>query len=236
MLRIAICDDDLNFSNYFMKVIMEKFTKEDIDCRVVCFESGEALFEAGEAFDLYYLDVEISKASGLELAGKIRREVGRKPEIVFVTAHDNVVYDVFEYEAIGFIRKANLTEDVDKAMSNILRKMRRQNYQYEIKSEGSIIYKNVEEMIYVEVYSHKLILHCIDGDYPVWGSLDELEEKLSRADFIRTHRCYLVNPRFIKKFERQLVILETPELIKIPFSKHKATEVKEKYWDYMMNL
>lgn len=235
MLNIAICDDDLKFAESFMKMITEDFAKENMDCNIVCFESGETLLESKEVLDLYFLDVELPQASGLEIAGEIRKKFGRKPELVFVTVHDNAVYDVFEYEAIGFIRKTNIKEDLEKTMSVILRKVLRKSYRYEFKSEGSTIYKYIDEMIYVEVYSHKLILHCIDGDYPIWGSLDELEKKLSQADFIRPHRCFLINPQFIKKIQRQSIILETPELVEIPFSKYKAAEVKRKYFDYIVN-
>lgn len=236
MLKIVICDDDVKFANVFSEMVKENFNNKNKECKVVCFNSGQMLLETDEVFDLYFLDIEMPKIAGFEIAKKIRRKAGRKPDIVFVTAHDNAVYDVFEYGVVGFIRKSNLKEDLDKTISCIIRKIQRDCLIYEIKSEGSIIYKGADEMVYAEVYSHKLILHCIDGDYSIWGSLDELEEKLSKVNFIRTHRCFLVNPKYIKKFMRQSIILETSVVIEIPFSKHKAIEVKRKYFDYKMDL
>lgn len=236
MLKIAICDDDLKFTEVLLNMIMESLKNANIECEAECFVNGKKLWEANEVYDLYFLDIEIPESNGFEIAKKIRKEEGRKPDIVFVTAHENAVYDVFEYETIGFIRKSSLKEDFAKAISTFLRKWKRKNFIYEIKSEGHIIYKSVEEIIYAEVYSHKLLLHCLDGDYPIWGSMDELEEKLSEAKFIRTHRCFLVNPKYIKKIERKTIFLEALDVIEIPFSKYKSTEVKKKYLDYKMDI
>lgn len=236
MLKVAICDDDLRFVNELLKLVKNDIENTKVEFEVMCFINGQMLLEAKEVFDLYFLDIEMPEICGFEIAEKIRKENGRKPDIVFVTAHDNAVYDVFEYEAVGFVRKSNLKKDLEKTISSVLRRWQRKSFIYEIKSEGSLIYKSAEEMIYAEVYSHKLVLHCFDGDYSIWGSLDELEEKLSEASFIRTHRCFLVNPKYIKKIERKTVFLEALGIIEIPFSKHKATEVKKKYFDYKMNL
>ena len=236
MVKVAICDDDLQFANMFSKMIEESFNNVNRECKIVCLVSGQSIWEADGDFDLYFLDIEMPEVSGFEIAAKIRKETGRKSDIVFVTAYDNAVYDVFEYEAVGFVRKSNLKDDLEKTISSLLRRWRRKSFIYEIKSEGALIYKSGDEMIYAEVYAHKLVLHCLDGDYSIWGSLDELEEKLAEASFIRTHRCFLVNPKYIKKIERKTIFLEALGIIEIPFSKHKATEVKRKYFEYKMSL
>lgn len=236
MFKIAICDDDLEFANIFLKMIETEFKNRNEECKVISFFSESMLWEAQEVFDLYFLDIELPETCGFNIAEKIRKENGSRPDIAFVTAHDNAVYDVFEYEIVGFVRKSALKDDLEKTISIFLRKWKRKNFIYEIKSEGVNIYKSAEEMIYAEVYSHRLTLHCTDGDYLIWGSLDKLEEKLSEAKFIRTHRCFLVNPKYIKSIGKTTIFLEISDKPVIPLSKHKVKETKNKYRDYKMDL
>ena len=65
------------------------------------------LDEAIEDTDIFILDIECGKSSGLDIAKEIRR-LNKNAGIVFCTSHSNYVYQVFGLTPIDFIRKNNI--------------------------------------------------------------------------------------------------------------------------------
>lgn len=52
-----------------------------------------------------------------------------------------------------------------------------------------------------------MILHTMDADIEYYGKMKELEEKAG-DEFYRTHRSFLVNFDFIRKYDATTVYLE----------------------------
>ena len=238
MVNIAICDDSIQFLDILQDKLEKCFARRNRECCIKCFDGWDTLQKTDERFDLYLLDVEMPEKNGFDIAGMIRKNQGRRPDFIFVTAHENAVYDIFGYGAIGFVRKSQLEADLEKMIAVALQKWRR-NFIYEIESRGENLCFSTQNTVYVEVFSHKLLIHCTDGVYTVWGSLDELEKKLSEADFIRTHRSFLVNPQYIRGISDKSVTVEDPATHTkkdIYMSKRKSGEVMKKYFDYRADL
>lgn len=233
MVHIALCDDERLFAKSFIDMLAKNFKNVNLDCDIVFFENGESLLAHEEGFDVYFLDFEMPEPDGFEVAGKIRKKWGNAPELIFVTSHQEMVYDAFRYDVTAFIRKCNLEEDLDKNMPFIIRKAEWQNAIYEIKSEKMTVYKHIEQIIYVEVYAHRLTFHCDDGEYFARGRMESAEKQLTGYGFVKTHRCYLINMRFLKRIESGRVILDYGKIINIPLSKYRTQDVKREFLKYM---
>ncbi len=52
-----------------------------------------------------------------------------------------------------------------------------------------------------------MILHTMDADIEYYGKMKELEEKAG-VEFYRTHRSFLVNFEYIRKYDTATVYLE----------------------------
>jgi DNA-binding LytR/AlgR family response regulator len=96
------------------------------------------------------------------------------------------------------------------------------------------VYKHIWEIIYVEVYAHQLIFHCSDGEYSMRGRLENAENQLNGYGFVKTHRSYLINMRFLKRIELRNVILDAGKIINIPLSKYRVQDVKNEFLKYMI--
>ena len=72
---------------------------------------------------------------------------------------------------------------------------------------GEHITVNLGELVYAEVFERKVILHTVDADIEYYGKMKELEEKAG-DDFYRTHRSFLVNFGYIRKYDATTVYLE----------------------------
>ena len=78
---------------------------------------------------------------------------------------------------------------------------------------------------YIEAYGHEVVIHTTDTDIRTTRSLSETEKALSSYGFIRVHKSFIVNTRFIFSVERNNIILTDNN--SLPVSRTKTEEIKQ---------
>lgn len=80
-MRIAICDDNLEFLNQIEDIVKCTYREKQIEIEVFCFQNGQDLLadmqNAETDVDLLLLDIDMPELSGLEVAKKLR-EMGKE--------------------------------------------------------------------------------------------------------------------------------------------------------------
>lgn len=76
-----------------------------------------------------------------------------------------------------------------------------------IKRGGVSMAVPVESIIYAEVFNRKVTLHTINGTVEYYGKLTDLSQQVG-DHFYRTHRAYLVNLRYVEKYDATTIWLE----------------------------
>ena len=213
-ITIMICDDDKALQNILQQNIQHFCSSRNIPCRIICFTSGEEVLTSPES-DLLFLDIQMSGKNGMEIARELRRQ-GRKTTLIFVTAMSEYVYEAFDVDAFHYlvkpISKKKLWEVLDKALSARL-KANSQLHQSDtspaiLVKRGSLSTKVfLSDIIYAEVFNRKIMLHTTNGAIEYYGKLTDLSEQAG-ADFYRTHRAYLVNLKYVEKYNATTVWLE----------------------------
>ena len=88
-----------------------------------------------------------------------------------------------------------------------------------------------ENIIYVQTDRRLNVFHVSEDkkevQYRLYKKLDEIEESLLPYGFIRCHRSYLINLRYVTKVSNYLLTLKTGETFTIPRARYKW--VKEQY-------
>lgn len=81
-----------------------------------------------------------------------------------------------------------------------------------------------KEIVYIEAENTDSVIHCLHRDILCRESISELEKKVGEG-FIKTHRSFIVNSRYIISIRRyHLVIYQGIEL---PIPEKKYREIKE---------
>ena len=83
MLNISICEDEKIQADELEKMIKEKLNSINIDYSIQKFSSGEELLSDYKDPDIIFLDIKMSKLSGMDTARKIR-EIDKNVEIIFL--------------------------------------------------------------------------------------------------------------------------------------------------------
>lgn len=212
-MRIAVCDDEKEIRDMLAEMIGKLYPEAALSL----YQSGEELLLSGKEPDILLLDIQMPGKDGMETAKELRRE-NKKVIIIFVTAWDDFVFQAFDVGAFHYLIKPfdgrKFAEVLHHAViqSEDRKKLERAGREREkpslmITARGEHITVNLEDIVYAEVFDRKVVLHTMDADIGYYGKMRELEEKAGDG-FYRTHRSFLVNFGYIRKYDATTVYLK----------------------------
>ena len=234
MIRIAICDDEKIYvdilKDYVKQAIESIGRKYEIDI----FRSTVLLLNShrNRAYDVLFLDIDMPRMSGFELAKEIRVTSDR-PFIIFVTSKNELVYSSFEYQPFGFICKSDnmIQSDINKVIKRLARFFK-QNQLITVKDNYVMHEMPIREIVFIQSEKHYLLYNTINegiGIIRERNTISEREKMLSEYDFIKPHSRFLVNVTHIRNFDiiQNTIVMDNDA--KIPVSKNCKVDAIEKF-------
>ncbi|WP_256133718.1 LytR/AlgR family response regulator transcription factor [Anaerovorax odorimutans] len=227
MFYVAICDDEKAIC-----VEIERFLASYIKDALIqtkIFYSGEKLYksmEAGEHFDMIFLDIELKLINGVRVAEKIREELSNeKTHIVFISGKQEYAIELFSVRPLHFLVKPFSKKQVIDVLIKAMKLSQIYHEYFEFRIEQSYYKVFYGDVLYFESKARKIIIHMSKGEYEFYGKLNHIEEK-THGNFLRIHQSYLVNPLYIEHYEYdQVLLLDNRSL---PISKSFRSTVRNK--------
>ena len=184
--------------------------------------------------DVIFLDIDMPKLTGFDVAKKLR-DTFSSCFIIFVTSHSELIYESMDFQPFHFIRKncnISLEESIQKIVRKLIRHMK-QNDKIILEDEISgrcAVY--IREVAYIESDKHYVFYHVLNKEFPIKmrGALKDCEEKYESYDFVKIHKRYLINLRFLSDFDNSNNEVTLGSIkTRLPMSKNFKKEVDEKY-------
>lgn len=228
---IGICDDEKNIRD----ILEEKIKKYVPGAKIIQFSSGDSILKCAMDLDLLFLDIRMPGTDGMQVAKKIR-EVNMDLMIVFVTGVEKYVFQAFDVGALHYLVKPiddkKLAQVLDKAKESIALKNKADEKRTSIIVSSRGVHKKVfvDEIIYAEVFNRKIVIHTIDNVIEYYGKLSDLE-KMVGDDFFRPHRAYLINMKYVEKYDASNIYLEKGQVL---MAKQNYRNFVESYMKYLM--
>ena len=232
MMRIIICDDE-NIAREQLKQCIEDYNEDIPEHEIILYESGEELVadcKKGFSADIVFLDIELNMLDGIDTA-KLIRSYDKDAIIIFVSSHDERVFDTFDCEPFHFIVKPFDQTKFHDVFKKALNKYKLYHNCIEVKWKNTTIRLPVQSIKYVEKLHKHIIFHTYDGEYETVGTLGDTLKTLAPYGFLQTHQGYVVNMNLIKRFENNDIILA--DGTKVMMSVRKKVEVYTRYADYI---
>lgn len=225
MINIAICDDDKCFIKEVMDITRKTAGKEKIEIKVQEYFNGKILYDdfvSMRGMDILILDIDMPHINGLELAKKIRKQ-DENVIIMFLSAHDEYVFQSLEYTPYRYIRKLFVQEELPAALSSALLKAGKSvEKKVSFKTEEGNVWVNQWEIVYYETEKRKTAIHLKDGTKILVGkTMSELGEILDSNTFISIHRSCVVNTSFVKKIGNDIIELDNGEKLIVSRARFK---------------
>lgn len=158
--------------------------------------------------DVVFSDISMPGLDGMALARVISR-FAERPQIVFVTAHDQHAVDAFAVDATDYVMKPVRHERLAEAVRRVVAQRERvaseasasggevaadrvEDETIPVELGGVTRFVNRSQIRYAQAHGDYARLHTDTGSHLVRVPLSVLEEKWAEAGFVRIHRSTLV--------------------------------------------
>ncbi len=206
MITIAICDDNIQFARLLankIKSICAFKIPERYMCQVAIeMSSSKAVLEyiKENSINILFLDIDMPGENGFQLAEKINR---LRPDtlIIFVSSHENFVFNSFEYNPFRFLRKAKLSEELEDALIKAVERHMTDTEVVTIKTDCETVELRVKDILYIRSEKNYYAVCGVDFEYKCRGTMSQAGALVAKFNFFKINSGCLVNMERIKKFE-----------------------------------
>ncbi|MDR0969664.1 MAG: LytTR family DNA-binding domain-containing protein [Lentimicrobiaceae bacterium] len=194
--------------------------------------------------DLVFLDIEMPDGSGFRLLNEFENQ---DFAVVFTTAFEQFAIQAIRSEAIDYLLKPIVPEELIAAVEKVKRLKEQRSSQKDFENSISntdheaiqpkkIVLATAEK---IHVIEHDKIIRCESDNYYtrlyftdgtmllVSKTLKEIEHMLQDGDFVRTHKSHLVNIKYIINYDKGKSELILSDKTRVPVSRRKKENILE---------
>jgi len=241
-VRIALCDDDALFRAQLV-TLMTEYTVDNPDKEIdfSIYESAEDLLNMVEKagnFDLYILDIVMTRMNGIDLGLKLRK-MGHNDKIIYLTNSAEFALDAFKARAYNYILKPIKKEEFFSVLDEItaiVNSKREQSFLVKTK-EGSVKL-NIDTILYAELCRRVITYHLINGSSIESITIrtpfsEAVHDLLQDKRFILCGAGMAVNLHHITSVENGLILFKNAH--KVFLSKKACREIRSAWYDFWFN-
>lgn len=187
MAIICIIDDQQKYLDIMEECIMNHYH----DCEIIKLTSFSMSDIQDKIIDLFILDIDMQGINGIDL-GVLLRNAYPFVDIVFVSAHNNLVHNSLLVRPVYFIRKDHIEEDCLVLFKLLdFRKYSKKITLIDVDKAQRCFQLN--SIAYVEILSHELTVHLDHHSYHFSLTLKDFLKLMDSKDIVQIHKSYLVN-------------------------------------------
>ena len=212
-IKIALCDNDPKALSVIAGAAESVFRDHGFRTRLDRFQTCEALLPAleQEKYQMVLMDIDMPGMDGIQAAKRIR-EKHADTKIVFVSGCESRVFEALLVQPLGFVRKSNFFEDLTAVIGLYTDTCLRGEAEGHVEfiTRGGLISLEGKNIRYIEGSRNYQMLYMDGGEAPVEVkmTMDKLEARMETFGFIRIHKGYLANYRYIQRIAYDNVILQ----------------------------
>lgn len=221
--RIAIVDDDINDLDKTYHLINTLLVQKNIQVDIQKYHSIQS-FPIDINFDALFLDIDMPEKSGLELAREYKAN-HKESLIIFVTSHNELVYQACNIHPFDFIRKENLQQEITMVIEELLYKLNDMFPTVTFYMNGNAYIIQIDSIIFCESFNHHTEIHFDNHTIKINQQLSDVTTTINTDYFMRVGRSYLVNMKKVLKFENNTLYL--PCDYQVPISRRNKTKVMD---------
>lgn len=231
MIRIALCDDNKEDMLQLHQKIIEWYRENSKNQSVSITEYSDSVYlssviDAGDSHDVFFLDVEMPKVDGFQLADKIRNKLPAAI-IVFLTSHSELAPDGYKFRALRYVSKLVLSQKLPEALEAVQK-------EFSALESGYLVVPHYTEALRIPYNEILYVQHILrssqiytlrQGVIKDNRGLKTIYSVIGDKRFIYIDRSTFVNIDFIRELKGNEIILRTGESLAI--SRPMLANVKE---------
>ena len=223
-MNIVILDDDLEVVKYVNNVIP---SNNQIYLHTSPLDLQHASYF--KKIDILFIDIKLKEINGIDFI-KQNQNILSKTKIIYITAFNDYIENVFETDPIYFLRKPLTEKKFLKAYEKALNKINFENQSIIVSTQKGKRKIYINEIFYLESNGRLLNIYLKNEKITIYKKISDIEVELNNT-FIRTHKSYLVNLNKIKSYNLSKITLENN--IIIPISRYYQKKCKSSIINYL---
>lgn len=226
MFMMIIIDDDPKMSEKLKHALEAHHIKSVFTFTSTKNCSPELISKAS----LIFLDIEMPDDNGMEFAKRIRKNDADK-KIIFISSHEQYVFDSFAAQPFYFIRKTDFENDFAKAMREYQKVHAEEQKLLHYKIDRREYLIKMKSIIRIEKCDCRICIHTINGKVikiseKLKNIIDDLDE-----NFVFIDRSNILNMYYLKELDGIYAVLNTGD--KLEVSRRRRQLVKDALMDYI---
>jgi DNA-binding LytR/AlgR family response regulator len=236
-IRCLIVDDEPLAHQVILKYMEDVPFLEPVG---QCYLATEALsFLSTQAVDLIFLDIRMPKLSGLDFL----RTLQKRPLVIITSAFEEHALESFDLEVCDYLLKPFRFDRFLKAANRALalytlKKQASETattpVQPAVASEPASIYIKVDKKQVQLALDEVYYLESVGNYVKIWDAqkylltprtLSSFEEQLPPESFIRIHKSYILNKKFVHYIEGNMIRLKNGK--ELPLGKSYKHVIKQ---------
>ena len=199
-MKIAVCDDEKRILAYIADRVKESFDQQKMAVTIDTFGNSADFVTKLETdfYDAVFLDIDMPQVSGFDSSRYLCRST-HECLIIFVSNKEDTVYESFQFQPFRFIRKSCFEQEIDETVRALATEL--------CSSKDNIVLYNGNYQLriapsrikYIECNNKTLKIVSPTDTTELRYRMMDIEEKLQGYGFIRIHKGYLVNYRYINR-------------------------------------
>ena len=180
-----------------------------IDGLELAGECGNAIeaanFLRNKSVDLIFLDIQMPEMTGFQFAGTLKNP----PAIILTTAFRDYAPEAFDLNVIDYLLKPISFERLLKSVNKFFDRVTDQGKAItaiaqaedrfvHVKADRKIHKVDESDVVYIESLDDYVKIHLSESVLITRENISTLEEKLPYPPFVRIHRSFIINIKWVK--------------------------------------
>ncbi|MEG0408139.1 MAG: LytTR family DNA-binding domain-containing protein [Bacilli bacterium] len=227
MLTIGICDDELTITKKLKKYVDDYFISNNISTVVKEYNRTQELMEDITSLSIIFLDIEIGKENGINVAKEIINSY-KNTHIIFVSNYESYLIDAFGVHAFDYIVKPVSYENVKKVLDDLFEmhsKLLEKSITTHFRTKIRDINISINDIYYFELNYRKVYIVTKDKKIRIIHEFKSIKQDFIKYGFFSPHRNFMINLSKVAKFKGYDINMKNGALI--PISQKKSVEFRK---------
>lgn len=192
-LNVTILEDEVIHATQLEQLLKKWGDQNNISLSIRHYFNGEDFLDKKyEEDELFFIDIELGAANGMDIAMQLRKD-GFCGNIIFLTVFTEFVFDGYHVRALDYLLKPISQEKLEQCMKPILKNMEGSYHIYRTKTEiAKIPYNKILAFTSFKHYIDIIIQSDSPTGYRQKITLEKLQDQLPK-EFVRCHRTVIIN-------------------------------------------
>lgn len=232
-MRVLICDDEVFAVDLIKKMIYDYFSEKKISAEIIAETESEKVLAENVSIDMAFLDVEMPKYSGLDVA-KHLLALNPNTIVFIITSHQDYLDSAMDLRVFRFLPKPPDRERIFSGLDSAIR-FYNENTRVLLVDGSTAQRIYVRDILFITIHKRKTLVVTKNDEIISDKSISEWKDILPNACFAQPHYSYIVNLQNIERLEKDNIVLKknNNETVNIKISQRKYKDFKNQFFDYI---